>query len=76
MGDFNHWHPLKNMMKRDKNGKFRATIELPLGKVYEFRYLLDFDRWENEWGADGLVKTPFEGVYNSAINCFDGEILA
>ena len=76
VGDFNKWNPYKNIMKKDKNGKFKATIELPIGKEYEFRYLIDFDRWENEWGADGLVKTPFEGIYNSAINCYEGENLA
>ena len=74
VGDFNKWHPYKNMMKKDKNGKFKATIELPIGKEYEFRYLIDFDRWENEWDADGLVKTPFEGVYNSAIDCCEGKV--
>lgn len=75
VGDFNKWHPYKNLMKKDKNGKFVATIELPIGKEYQFRYLIDFDRWENEWDADGLIKTPFEGIYNSAINCFEGESL-
>ena len=73
VGDFNNWHPHINLMKKDKNGKFKATIELPIGKVYEFRYLIDFDRWENEWEADGLVKTPFEGIYNSAIDCYEGK---
>ena len=76
VGDFNHWNPYKNIMKKDKNGKFKATVELPIGNEYQFRYLIDYNRWENEWGADGLVKTPFEGVYNSAINCFEGGILA
>jgi 1,4-alpha-glucan branching enzyme len=76
VGDFNHWHPFRNLMKKDKYGKFKATIELPIGKEYQFRYLIDFDRWENEWDADGLVKTPFEGIYNSAIDCYDGENLA
>jgi 1,4-alpha-glucan branching enzyme len=76
VGDFNHWHPYKNLMKKDKNGKFKATIELPIGREYEFRYLIDNARWENEWDSDGLVKTPFEGIYNSAIDCYYGESLA
>lgn len=76
VGDFNHWNPYKNMMKKDKSGKFKATIELPIGKEYQFRYLIDFDRWENEWGADGLVKTPFDGIYNSAIDCYEDDSLA
>jgi len=76
VGDFNKWNPYKNRMKKDKNGKYKATIELPIGKEYQFRYLIDFERWENEWGADGLVKTPFDGIYNSAINCYEGENLA
>lgn len=69
VGDFNLWQSDKNLMKRGKDGHFTARIDLPTGKVYQFRYLIDKYVWENEWEADGLVSTPYEETYNSVINC-------
>ena len=74
VGDFNLWQPGKNMMHKDKNEIFTAKIDLPIGEVYEFRYLIDKYIWENEWEADGLVKTPYEEVYNSVINCKEDKV--
>lgn len=73
VGDFNLWQTDKNLMKRDKNGHFTARIDLPMGKVYQFRYLIDEYVWDNEWDADGLISTPYEETYNSLINCNVGE---
>jgi hypothetical protein len=63
-------------MKKDKSGNFKATIDFSLGRDYHFRYLIDHHRWENEWKADGLAKTPYEETYNSVIKCDVNEILA
>ncbi len=54
-GDFNEWSPEANPMKRLKNGDFSATVSMPAGQSYRFRYLLDGDRWENDWEADSYV---------------------
>lgn len=73
VGDFNSWQPEQNLMKKDKQGKFKCAIDLPSGKNYEFRYLIDSCRWESEWEADGLAKTPYEETYNSVIRCDEAE---
>lgn len=76
VGDFNAWHPEKNLMSKDKNGKFKATIEFQLGREYQFRYLIDHYRWETDWDADDLCKTPYEETYNSVIRCDEIELKA
>ena len=54
-GDFNEWAAEANPMKRLKNGDFSTTVSVPAGKSYRFRYLLDGNRWENDWEADAYV---------------------
>jgi len=42
-------------------------LDLETGKEYQFRYLLDDDRWENDWDADAY--TPNEiGTENSVVS--------
>jgi 1,4-alpha-glucan branching enzyme len=65
MGDFNQWqesHP----MKRDKDNSWRATIELEPDREYQFRYLLDGERWLNDPEADRYTPSPF-GEENSVV---------
>ena len=59
VGEFNGWSGRKNPMKKLKDGGFTATIELPPGESYQFRYLLDGRVWENDADADGYVRTAF-----------------
>ena len=58
-GDFNEWNGDKHVMKRLKDGSFSLTVSLKPGNAYRFRYLLDEERWENDWAADGYVPNPF-----------------
>ncbi len=59
-GDFNEWNGnKKHKMKRLKDGSFSLTVSLKPGNAYRFRYLLDEDRWENDWSADGYAPNPF-----------------
>ncbi|MEI6060632.1 MAG: isoamylase early set domain-containing protein [Bacteroidota bacterium] len=69
VGDFNDWHPGKHLMRKNKNGEFARTLELPLGKRYQFRYLIDSSKWESDWDADDLAKAPFAETYNSVVDC-------
>jgi len=69
VGDFNNWDPSKNSMKKSQRGWFEDTIELPLGKDYQFRYLVDKKNWENDWQADAYASTPFNGAYNMVVIC-------
>lgn len=66
VGDFNGWSIYANPMKRLKKGEFTTTIELKPDNEYQFRYLIDEVRWENDWNADKYVKSPF-GSDNSVI---------
>ena len=68
LGEFNDWNKEKAVeMKKSKDGSFQATVELPLGKKYEFRYLLDNGVWENDWKADDYVFISRYNVHNSVV---------
>lgn len=69
VGDFNDWHPDKHPMKKTNSGNFEFTLELPLGRDYQFRYLLNSYKWESDIDADEQMPTPFPEVYNSVIKC-------
>lgn len=54
-GEFNEWDPGANPMKKLKDGSFSVTLSLPADESYRFRYLLDGERWENDWEADAYL---------------------
>lgn len=58
-GEFNEWDPSAHHMKRQKSGGFSTKISLRSGQTYRFRYLLDGQRWENDWAADGYSPNSF-----------------
>jgi 1,4-alpha-glucan branching enzyme len=60
VGDFNDWSLTAHRMARDDAGVWTATVELPAGR-YRFRYLIDGDRWENDWSADDYEANDFGG---------------
>lgn len=68
VGEFNDWDIDNGIkMKKQKNGIFKAIVELEKGKEYQFRYLIDGETWENDWEADGYATTPF-GTDNSIVS--------
>jgi 1,4-alpha-glucan branching enzyme len=65
-GDFNDWAPDSVLLKRDANGRWSTDVELEAGRSYLYRFLLDGERWENDWAA--LAYEPNEyGLDNSLI---------
>jgi 1,4-alpha-glucan branching enzyme len=58
-GEFNEWSPTTHPMGHRRDGRFSTTISLQAGETYRFRYLLDGERWENDWDADGYISNPF-----------------
>jgi len=66
VGDFNDWNPSSTPMKRLKNGTFTMTLSLRRNEEYQFRYLLDGVRWENDEKADKYVPNAY-GSENSAV---------
>lgn len=67
VGDFNDWDFQSHPMKGLKDGSFSATLELAQGREYQFRYLIDGQKWENEQDADKLAPTPFPDASNSVV---------
>ena len=59
VGDFNNWNLTENRMKQLKNGDFTLTLDLPCSREYRFRYLIDANRWENDWFADKYLPNNF-----------------
>jgi 1,4-alpha-glucan branching enzyme len=54
-GDFNDWSPQAHPLTLAADGSFFGFVELPAGRRWQFRYLLDGERWENDWAADDYV---------------------
>jgi 1,4-alpha-glucan branching enzyme len=67
VGDFNNWDPNANVLSRNKDGLFSATVLLEQGHEYQFRYLMDDSRWENDWAADKYVQSSFGNCDNSVV---------
>ncbi len=68
LGEFNDWKWENGVaMKASKKG-YSATVELPAGQNYEFRYMINNAVWENDWAADAYVPSPFDGVDNSVVS--------
>jgi len=64
-GDFNDWVEDAQPMRRRKDGIFATTMRLAPG-AYQFRYLVDGDRWMNDWNADRYEHNAF-GSDNSVV---------
>jgi len=60
-GEWNDWSPGAGVMCRDTEGGFSLTVDLEAGRTYRFRYLLDGQRWENDWAADAYLANSFGG---------------
>jgi 1,4-alpha-glucan branching enzyme len=62
VGDFNGWDAQATPMTALKSGEFTAVLELDTGMPeYQFRYLHDASRWENDWEADGYATNGVDG---------------
>ncbi|MCR5436978.1 MAG: isoamylase early set domain-containing protein [Treponema sp.] len=66
-GDFNSWSSTDTPLKKAADGSFSVKIELEAGKEYQFRYLLDGSRWENDWKADKYIPAPYSNADNSVV---------
>ena len=59
VGDFNDWNAYAHSMRKLTNGDFTTTLKLRPGREYEFQYLIDGMKWENDRNADKYVKSPY-----------------
>lgn len=65
VGEFNNWQT-SHAMRRQKDGSWRITVDLEPGGEYQFRYLVDGQRWFNDSEADKYVPSPY-GDQNSVV---------
>jgi 1,4-alpha-glucan branching enzyme len=59
VGEFSDWTPLA--MVPSNGGGHELTLPLQRGRSYRFRYLLDGERWENDWQADDYEPNYYGG---------------
>ncbi|HSG31393.1 MAG TPA: isoamylase early set domain-containing protein [Thermodesulfobacteriota bacterium] len=59
VGDFNNWDTDASPMKALKSGIHKVAINLESGNEYKFKYVIDGDKWENDWDADNYVPNEY-----------------
>jgi 1,4-alpha-glucan branching enzyme len=59
VGDFNQWDTQCEPMKKQKDGTYKATVELEPGKEYQFKYLINQGDWKNDPEADKFYYNEF-----------------
>jgi 1,4-alpha-glucan branching enzyme len=67
VGDFNNWNTHASPMRRLKNGDYEISLQFEPRREYQFRYLIDESKWENDWNADKYVKSPLGDSDNSVV---------
>jgi 1,4-alpha-glucan branching enzyme len=73
VGDFNEWNAEEaTEMKSLKKGGFKAVLDLETGKDYQFRYLVDGEKWENDWAADDYIANEY-GEDNSVVTLTEAQ---
>jgi hypothetical protein len=60
VGEFNAWSKTATPMTRVGN-HFVASISLAAGRTYRYKFLVDGERWENDWTADAYVSNEYGG---------------
>ena len=64
LGDFNEW--TLTPLKKQKDGLYKASVELEKGKEFAFRYLVD-ENWINDEAADKYVPSGVSYDENSVV---------
>jgi CheY-like chemotaxis protein len=67
VGDFNNWDIHANSMKKQENGDYAISLDLEQGREYQFRYLIDGLKWENDRDADKYVRSVYGDSDNSVV---------
>lgn len=65
-GDFNDWKTDATPMRQDRDGVWRAVVELPANQRFQFRYLID-GHWQSDDHADGWEENSYGGT-NSVVD--------
>ncbi|MBI5090748.1 MAG: isoamylase early set domain-containing protein [Actinobacteria bacterium] len=60
VGEFNDWSHTETPMNRSGD-QFVAEVALATGRTYRYKFLIDGERWENDWNADSYVANEYGG---------------
>jgi 1,4-alpha-glucan branching enzyme len=55
VGNFNNWNTHAAPMEKFKDEDYCIELDLEAGREYQFRYLIDELKWENDRNADKYV---------------------
>ncbi|MFT5082769.1 MAG: 1,4-alpha-glucan branching enzyme [Lentisphaeria bacterium] len=66
-GDFNEWDATETKLRKQKTGLFATTLDLEVGQEYQYRYVIDGVRWENDYIADKYVASNISTEENSVV---------
>lgn len=69
LGEFNNWD-IENgfSLKKSKDGSMKATLSLEGGRSYQYRYLLDGGRWENDHNAHAYTQVEGFDIVNCVVH--------
>jgi 1,4-alpha-glucan branching enzyme len=66
LGDFNAWDPLAHPLRKRANGTRSASVVVPVGGRFAFKYLADGGTWFSDVDADENVPNEY-GEVNSVV---------
>jgi 1,4-alpha-glucan branching enzyme len=66
-GDFNDWESARTPMKALKNGDFTVSVQLAKGREYQYRFVLDDQKWVTDDSADKMVYCEFASAHNAIV---------
>lgn len=67
VGEFNDWDASDIELTKRKDGSFSKTVDLPIGKSFEYRYLIDGAEWKNDHEADQYVSNGIDHQENCVV---------
>lgn len=68
VGEFNDWNRKSCRMARLKDGSYKATLDLEVGRSYRYRYLINGETWENDWAAHHYEPSPMGDADDSVVD--------
>jgi 1,4-alpha-glucan branching enzyme len=66
-GTFNDWNQQSHQLEKQENGDFRLDMVLEPDRDYEFRFVVDGERWGNAHNADKYYWSDYSNCDNSVI---------
>lgn len=67
VAEFNDWKIGKTPMKPLKSGDFTVTVTLDKGREYQYRYVVDDQRWFTDDAADKYVHSGISNAQNAVV---------